>query len=448
MARAPEQQRRAVDDLDWRGFDADMIARIKAALPLADLLPTLGAVKARERGKWSCPACGSSDGLQLYERDNRAHCFAGCSKPLDALDLIGAVYGADMGAKVRAGAQLARIDYEGERAAFLGRDLRATWTRRPALPLPAARPARRGLYEWEERAAVYEFEGGMSRDVAEQLATMAFKARARELLLWIAAQTRGLDDWAASWLENERGLDPQMCAAFGVASCTAARWRELVNAAAERFGEDMAMMAGVMRADEGEHHRAGDPFPRAPRFLILPNFTTNGAEVDALRFRNPNPPSPHLKALALLNAEALAPGMSWALERPYLETWALETARLLALPLYVCEGELDALSMWQAGRPALAAPGASSWRAGWCASWAGLSRVVVVADQDARSGAQLAREIGAAMVGELGRDEARRLLGGDGTARRARAGSGYKDPNDLLRAGELGAFIQECEATR
>jgi hypothetical protein len=437
MARAPEHQRRTVDELDWRAFDADMIARIKATIILADLLPELGAAPARERGKWSCPVCGSSDGLQLYERDNRARCYASCSKPLDALDLIGASYGGDFAAAIRAGAQLARIDYEGERAAFLGRD---TWTPRPALPLPAARPMRRGLYEWEERAALYEFDMGMSRADAEGRASDTMKARARELLLWIAERTRGLDEWAAGWLENERGLDAEMCAAFGVASCTAPRWRELVNAAAGQFGADVAMMAGVMRAEDGDHHRAGDPFPRVSRFLILPNFTVDGAAVDALRFRDPNPPAPQRKALALLNPSSLVPGMSWALERPYLETFALEMARLTALPLYVCEGELDALSFWQAGRPALAAPGANTWRAGWCASWAGLSRVFVVADQDKGAGVQLATKIGASALQELG-EVARVMMRGAIPP----AALGFKDANDLLRAGLLPDFIDQCE---
>lgn len=444
MARAPEPQRRTVHHLDWRGFDSEMIARIKATVVLADLLPNIGATRARERGKWSCPVCGSSDGLQLHERDNRAYCFAGCSKPLDALDLLGALHGDDMGAKVRAGAALAGIDYEGERAAFMGR---APGHRAPAAILPAAlvRPARRGLYEWEERAALYEFDMGMSRADAEQLATRELKTKARAVLVWARSQVRDLESWAANWLERERGLDPEMCAAFGLVSCSAARWREVVQAAAERFGEDMAKVAGIMRADE---EQPGAPFPRITRMIILPNVIDGEATLDALRFRNPNPSSPHLKALALPNADALAPGLSWALERPYLETWALEQARAHNLPLYVVEGELDALSMWQAGRPALAAPGANSWRAGWCAPWADLSRVVVVADQDKGAGFKLAEEIGAAMVRELGRDEARRLLGGDGRARRARAGSAYKDPNDLLRAGELGAFIDECEAIR
>jgi hypothetical protein len=200
-------------------------------------------------------------------------------------------------------------------------------------------------------------------------------------------------------------------------------------------------VAGVMRADEGEHHREGDPFPRIARMIILPNVIEGGAALDALRFRNPAPSSPHLKALALLNGDALAPGLSWALERPYLETWALEMARAHNLPLYVCEGELDALSMWQAGRPALAAPGAKSWRAGWCASWAGLSRVIIVADQDKGAGAQLAKEIGAAALRELGDEEARRIVAGA----RIPAARGFKDANDLLRAGLLGAFINECE---
>lgn len=440
---AHEQQRRAVDKPDWARFDADMIARIKAALPLADLLPALGATKGRERGKWSCLVCGSSDGLQLYS-DGHAHCYASCASGRDALDLLGAVYGADMGAKVRAGAQLARIDYEGERAAFLGREPERGAPAAPSLPAPVRR-AHRGAPRWEQLADDAELLGHQRPD-AEQFASAQLKDEARAVLVWMRGQVVELDDWAARWLEGERGLDPQMCLAFGLVSCTAPRWRELVHAAAGRFGADVVKVAGVMRAEDGEHHREGDPFPRVPRFIIMPNVIEGGAALDALRFRNPAPSSPHLKALALLNPAALTPGLSWALERPYLETWALEMARTHDLPLYVCEGELDALSMWQMGRPALAAPGAKSWRAGWCASWAGLSRVVVVADQDARAGAELAQSIGAAMVGELGRDEARRLLGGTGTARRARAGSGYKDPNDLLRAGELGAFVDECEA--
>jgi DNA primase len=127
-----------------------------------------------------------------------------------------------------------------------------------------------------------------------------------------------------------------------------------------------------------------------------------------------------------------------------LENQAIEFARRKGLPLYVCEGELDALSFWQMGRPALATYGANRWPNGWCASWADLSRVVVVADQDGarRTGEKLAERIGAAAVRELGLNETARILRG-ATVNKS---SGLKDPNDLLRAGKLGAFINLCEA--
>lgn len=416
MARAPEQVRRAVEDLDWTPFNDDMKAQIKARLIIADLLPDVGAVEARELDKWSCPVCGSSDGLQLYKRENRAFCYAGCGyKPVDAIDLARAALGLGFVEALEWCARRAGIDYDAERDAFLGRDPRASWAPRPALSLPVV-PVRPAL------------------DVA---ALEELKAQGRRALAWIASHVDELGDAAARWLEQERGLEPEMCVHLGLRSTSGARWSELVSEAVELFGEEAVRLAGVLRAD-------GAVYPRAlPHFIPFIYHDAAGAP-ESMRIRRLTKPGDKPKCLALLNPPHLDDARGfWAPARPFLEATALEVAQRVGCPLYVCEGELDALAVWQAGRPALAVPGAGAWRAGWCASWASLARVIILAHQDGAraTGEGLAYTIADRARGELGDEATRRILRGEIIP----AGAGFKDANDLLRAGRLGRYLGACE---
>lgn len=439
MARAPEHQRRAVD---WTPFNEALTARIKAALPVDELARHSGA-QLNKQGVGRCPLHDDSSPSFKAGHDHWT-CYAGCGGG-DVLDLIGAMYdnAASFVDRLRVGCQLAGIDYDAEQAAFLGHAPRKNASRAPLLPpLKDVQPIARKpqLYEWEERAARHEFELGMSRDDAELRATSELGAQARAALGWIVAQLDVLDEGARRWLENERGLDAELCAHFGLRSSSAREWRGLVMEAADMFGADVLMRAGVMRAEDGDHHRAGDPFPRVASFIVMPYLDERG-ELDTIRLRNTTPGA-GAKMLGLLNPNNI-PGLSWQPGRPFLEGAALEVARRTGCPLYVCEGELDALAVWQRGRPALATYGAGVWHPGWSGAWKGLDRVFVLLDRDERAGVQLAGRISDDVVFERVQQE-----GAPPVVRFKRApdGAGVKDANDMLRAGLLGIFLHKCEA--
>lgn len=434
---------RDLPPIDWRRFDGEMIEGIKRALRV-DELATSGGVRLDRGGRGRCPF--HEDSSPSFQAGASSWiCYAGCGQG-DVLDFIGRAEGLAHPAAVRRGAALAGIDYDAARASFLGQSgARSSSSPRPVVPAPltVVNAARRepNAPQWEQLAADFEQRGHQRLD-AEQLATDQLKHEARAALAFVASRAcEPLDGPAGRWLENERGLDAEMCMHFGMRSSGAGRWRAAVREAVELFGIDTLKRAGVARDGEGDHHRDGDPFPGLLAFLVLTYEDEEGGP-DTLRLRNISE-GLDVKALGLLTPRGI-PGLSWEPARPYLENQAIEVARRKGLPLYVCEGELDALSFWQMGRPALATYGANRWPNGWCASWADLSRVVVVADQDGarRTGEKLAERIGAAAVRELGLNETARILRG-ATVNKA---LGLKDPNDLLRAGKLGAFINLCEA--
>lgn len=433
--RAPQKE--------WGAFDRGILERIKSALPVDELARHNGAHLNR-LGVGRCPLHDDSSPSFKATRD-RWVCYAGCGSG-DALDLIGQLYECAGGfvERLRIGCDLAGIDYDAEQASFLGQAPKARAPREALPPLKVVAPRERApqLYEWEERAARYEHDMGLMRHDAEQRATEDLKAVGRGVLLWMLSQLDGLDGEALRWLEQVRGIDPELGAHWGLMSCTAARWRELVDAAAARFGADAAQFAGVMRAADGEHHRAGDPFPRAARFIVLP-YEDEAGGLDTIRVRNIAPDA-QVKMLSLPSHPDV-PGLTWQPDRPFLEGHALDAARRNGCPLYACEGELDAIAVWQAGRPALATYGASVWHPGWCAPWKGLDRVIVLMDRDARAGEQLASRIFNDAVHEQLQPE-----GAPNVLRffRAPEGAGVKDANDLLRAGALGEFLHKCEADR
>jgi DNA primase len=63
------------------------------------------------------------------------------------------------------------------------------------------------------------------------------------------------------------------------------------------------------------------------------------------------------------------------------------------VPLFIVEGEADAVSLWSMGFRAVAVPGANGWRPEWAARLWKFKRVIVLCDCD-RPGRQLAERLG------------------------------------------------------
>lgn len=96
--------------------------------------------------------------------------------------------------------------------------------------------------------------------------------------------------------------------------------------------------------------------------------------------------------------------------------------------LYVCEGELDALSIWTVGGVAIGIPGTHAWNDDWCQPWRECGRVVVMSDPD-EAGDKLWKRIQDGCVKTHGprwtRQRLRRQYSEDG-----------RDINDLLQGEE------------
>ena len=237
----------------------------------------------------------------------------------------------------------------------------------------------------------------------------------------------GLTLWgdAACYLHN-RGIDPDVADRAGVRSVQSGEWGRALSG----FDASELEAAGIWSPDEDYFQ----PFWwHRTAFTVFP-FYDEDERLASLRFRRIDGES-KAKVVGLLSVAA------GDLHRPPLPFGAPEQVQLAKDsrdPLYVVEGELDAISMWCVGRRAVAAPGASSWPERWCWGWEDLPHVMVLADGD-DAGARLADAVAVAGV---------RLYGAewlDKSFMPMTFPAGV-DASDLLEAGELASALDEVEA--
>lgn len=229
----------------------------------------------------------------------------------------------------------------------------------------------------------------------------------------------------ASYLEG-RSISPVMASREGLKAAGPELWRGI------REGFDAAALeaAGLRNPESGALH----PFWWwKGESLVLPYFGADG-EIASLRFRRIfDDDGP--KALGLRSS------CVGQLHRPPLPFGApdhVELAQGGDHPLYVVEGELDALSIWWECRRAVAAPGASSWPHQWCRGWEDLPAVVVLADGD-DAGDRFITAVVKAAYRELGEDWVRRRM-------IAEHFTDGLDANDLAAGDDLRREIDRIEA--
>lgn len=246
--------------------------------------------------------------------------------------------------------------------------------------------------------------------------------RAREVLrtLWKRLQ---LSNVAAEYLEG-RGISSALARREGLRSATPTDWHSFRAA----FDSDELAAAGLYNPDGDALH----PFWWwAGECLVLPFYDAD-AEIVSLRFRRIfDDASP--KVLGLRST----PTGLHRLQLPFGAPEHVQLAQHGDVPLYVVEGELDALSLWCIGRRAVAAPGANNWPDNWCKSWTDVPAVVVLADGD-EAGTRLARGVAHSAV---------RTQGVEWMANRLHtmAFPNGADANDLLVSGELACEIRKLE---
>jgi len=204
--------------------------------------------------------------------------------------------------------------------------------------------------------------------------------RAYNTLDRIWYEHRGLDGPARDYLQG-RGLDPDFIEeTFGVCSMTREDLRGIVDA----FDEEALRLAGFASYylrpdwDTPKHQMLLD------HAIVFAYFDDDGW-IDTLRIREIDSDK---KPQSLCSSEV----DSWSGTRcgelphrptyPYLGWRAPICAVDREMPLYVVEGEMDALSIASTGRMAVGTISASIWRPEWCEEWGDISEVHVLADGD------------------------------------------------------------------
>lgn len=377
-----------------RRFPDDLLEAVRG-LSCADLAPDLGLVKARERGKWSCPLCGSSDGLHCYPAGRGARCYV-CGANADPIELVRASQGLDFPSAVRWLCDRQGWPYEADqpRARSLTRPNPS-----PRLVAPVRAPDAPIWGEmWREREAIVLEGGDVSPEHAAQIAMRAVDSVVRDLWLdLLRDMPRSFDHSprVGSWLAQRR-LPDDLALWAGWRACDSEHWRAVIlEDLKTKYGEELCAAAGLLRK--------GEPFPKVDyggEILVMPYWRGEalddapGAVVDTLRFRIIrcdgsrqllNMPNPDPDGWTPSNARP-----TWhSPSGPYLLNAAHKVRQLTApdAPLYLCEGESDCLALWACGAPAAATPGASAWRSGWASQLAlaspdAPSAVIVFMDND------------------------------------------------------------------
>jgi len=354
----------------------DNLLALARQLDVADVAERLQIERyPKERAKRRCPACGTG-GLHIY-KEGPAYCF-GCSTPYNALDLAMAAQRMD----VREAAELLASLYG------LTPDAPAAYVP----PRPHVSP--------EQRARV-------SVPVPPQEGR-----EGRERDQW-GDEAAAVDALAA------RRIPAVITRAAGITCITREDWTQrLASMSAAR-----AQAAGYLRHDP-ERDRMAQLLYAFPA-LRLP-------------YRGWAPGDPEAERFALIGAARERD------PRKYISPYALPPqtpfgAELVRdLPpdasLYLCEGEVNALSLRAIGLHAISCSGSGTWREEWAARLARVAQLVLVLDGDAAGDGTWARQIVESL--DL-------IWGASRTAARVSAITcpAGKDANDLLRAGVLRRYL-------
>lgn len=275
---------------------------------------------ARQRYKYACPACRSSDAAHAY--DDHLLCFS-CGKSFDDIELVRVVKG---------------IGFK-EAVAWLGKEVESD---RPHTPKKRV-----------SKVAEHEYLAS-AKEPAQAWAFIGDKLKHKPL-----------SDAACAFLEA-RALDPELCYRLGVRCVTRTQWDGLRSALDDEALRD----AGILH--KGKHGDYMHPHYKGAWLLFPYRDGVNFPEPDhiwqTVRHRTIEP-----HAVKCMSAAG-----SQAMPLPYLGEHITDDV------VWIVEGETDALSIWQAGGQAVGAPGASVWRwSHLVEEWLGSGkRVIVVGDGD------------------------------------------------------------------
>ncbi|MFU8806482.1 MAG: CHC2 zinc finger domain-containing protein, partial [Bradymonadaceae bacterium] len=327
-----------------------------ALIDTTDVAQALGLQKARERHKWACPFCGSSDGLHVYKESGQgAFCFV-CDHAYDAIDLTRQA----LGLGFRDAVKWLAARY-GVSDPFEG-----------SIDLEEMRARRKEIDAERER-----------RRVEKELEEAARRSAARDVFdrIWPELE---LTSSGLSYLEA-RSLNPEIAHHAGIRSVES---RQEWDALLEGFWPDELEAAGL----EGRNDRGTFSVPWFFPFLVIPYWLEEGG-LDILRFRD-------LSGRA--NQKYLSP-LKHHPQTAYLSHGAFDLADDYPT-LYICEGELNALSIIIAGAPAIGSCGNGVWKPEWSKELRWFSRAVIFRDPD-EPGERFAQKVRSVTADVLGLGE-------------------------------------------
>lgn len=348
------------------------------------VIERLGLEPVREKNKWRCPSCGGSN-LHVWPGAGRgAYCFSHCGgQAYDAIDLVEIVTGSDFIDSVRWLAGEFGFD-----------DLVSGSCDR--VEFKARLDERRRKIEERRR-----------REREERM-----RRRSVGLEVWADVWSRlELGSVGRSYLEG-RYIPFGAADRFGIRSVEdESSWGEILTGFDEATLDDAGLIG---RRDDGTAYT----WPFSAPFLVIPWWTEDG-EIDFLHFRSLDESTDW----RYLNANGHRPTV------PYLAHFSLDAVDHGYPDLYVCEGELNALSVVIAGQPAIGSCGTGTWEACWSEEFRWWQSVTMLLDGD-EGGRRFASNVRETTVEALGRDWVRQKL--DSTQL-----DDGQDANDLLCDGRL-----------
>lgn len=366
------------------------IMSCKAVHPLA-VVEAL-AKPARERYKWSCVACGSSDGMHVSRQRDRAKCYA-CGESWDAIGLVASASNLEFIEACRELARLVGIDVEEGESSPSRRRMTGQVMRSPRCPSRSSR--------------IPESQIEAARDLIDRLYEETLDP---------------LDDEACRYLEG-RKIDPLVAQAAGVRSWSPWDWARVASA-----DPQLTRLAGLRR-DNGDVH----PYwsAEAQQTALVTPYRDWFGRVVSLQFR------------PIRDVEAGGKRIKdWSLRKVEGGRVAEEAGAFVPADqergpcVYVVEGTIDALSIRMCGRSVVAAPGSGAWRDDWSRRHlAGRQQVIVFADAD-EAGKRFA-----ARVVESVRTHCPNTL-----ALAVATTTAGCDANDMLREGELEELLLKAES--
>lgn len=393
----------------WKGWYDEARVEIKSRLDCRDLARAYGLEKARGTNKVSgrCPFHEDASPSFTAHRDGWS-CLAGCGYG-DAFDMIALATGLTGEPLMVHAADLAAWDWDGARAAWcvrMGMKEPTKTLRAPAPALPPRKP--------DEPTAEEVLWASRGLDAA----TVRLTAR-KALADVVESKAGAFTEAGLAWIAA-RGLDPELC-----------KWARMscVNS---------ARMSGWV-TDQPNHEfwgfstTHGGILPWWDEALLVPYCDAVG-DLECLRFRRIDDSS----GPKMVSQRTVVRDLDWSPTLPYLGWIAPREAAARRLPLWVVEGEWDALALLMADRLAVGSPGAAAWREQWVEGWQDLPRVVVCHDNDA-AGLKWARCVFEAALKAHGIKWA--------TARvKIVTTQDVKDVGDMLRASGRDALAAWCHA--